>query len=69
MSRVKRIEMTREPVLKIHNWVVKVLVGGKCKVRYCMDRRAVQAIKDMAKPGTRIQVFRAVHNFKEAFAK
>lgn len=69
MSRVKRIQLTKEPVLKVHHWIVKVLRGRSCKYHHCMNKRDVQEIKNREKAGCRIQIFKATHDFKEAFSK
>lgn len=73
---MKRIKFGKEPVLKIHRYVVTIGYHTKGKdshwhldFEYAMNLAEVEAIKDAARKGSIIEVYKAHHDFKEAWEK
>lgn len=69
----KKITLTKEPKLKVHKYVVTVntrLSGGSVmtKYHYCMNLKEVKAIANRTNKGSWIHVFKADHNFIQAYA-
>lgn len=70
---MKRIKYSKEPVLKVHNWIVTVgcRKGGLYRIKYfyCLHKKEVNALKAKAQKGAVVEVYRAHHNFIEAWQK
>ena len=73
---MKRIKYAKEPVLRMHRWVVNVGChskkdGGfwKSKFHYCMNKKEVREICAEAPKGAIIEIHKSVHNFVEAWEK
>lgn len=73
MSRIKRLAVKEEPTLNVQRYVVKITKGRRTGYRYCLSLKgpvnSVQEVKRMAEKGARIDVFKATHEFKEAWQK
>jgi hypothetical protein len=72
----KRIKLAVEPTAKIHHWIVMVYTPGKKvkgapsysgKYNYCMSRTEARCVKAKAPCGAIVHIFRAHHNFIEAW--
>lgn len=67
--RIKRIAYKEEPVLHVHRYIVQVIKDGKTKYHYVKNLKEVQAVKNKTCKGSVIEVFKAQHNFVQAFYK
>lgn len=66
---IKRIGYKEEPTLHVHRYIVQCIKDGKTTLKYCLNLKEVQAIKNKVCKGTVIEVFKAQHNFHQAFYK
>lgn len=73
MKRIKRISYKKEPVLKVHRWIVNVGIQAKdcwrSKFYFCMNKKDVRELVANARPGAIIEIHKATHNFVEAWEK
>lgn len=68
--KAERVVHAVEPILHtIHRYLVVVYKkrGKGFWYRYCANRQEVRDLKKKAKPGTYLEVFKASHDFKEAW--
>lgn len=70
---MKRVAYKVEPVLHIHRYVVAIINDSKksCSTNYkfCANRKDVARVKAEAPKGAVIEVYRASHNFLNAWHK
>jgi hypothetical protein len=69
-----KIGYPKEPKLHVHHYVVTVLTHKKdgaayTKFHYCVNLKEVKAVAKKAKKGSVIEVFKADHNFVQAYYK
>ena len=64
----KRVVHPVEPTLKIHRYIVAYYVKLRCRrYKYLANRKELREFKKTLKPGTYLEVFKATHDFKEAW--
>ena len=66
---IKRLAYKEEPFLHVHRYIVQIIKDGNYKYKYAKNLKKVQEIKDKACKGSVIEVFKAQHNFHQAFYK
>lgn len=70
---LKKIGYKSEPKLKIHKYVVAVSYRHKkhthTKFHYCKNLKEVKAVAKSCKKGSWVDVFKAEHNFIQAYAQ
>ena len=66
---IKRIAYKEEPVLHVHRYIVQIIKNGKTRFKYCVNLKEVQQEKNKAAKGSVIEVYKAQHNFHQAFYK
>lgn len=74
MSSIKRISYPKEPILKVHRYICKVMRHDRkgklhTKFHYCINLNEVDAVKKNLKSGHVMDVHRASHNFITAYYK
>lgn len=72
--RLAKIAYKKEPVLHVHRYVVLIHYvkpdGTKTHYHYCDNLKDVRAhIKSEAQPGDIVEVFKAQHNFVQAYER
>lgn len=70
--KAKKIAYAKEPKLHVHRYVVTVLThkkDGACntKFHYCANLKEVKALVKKCASGSVIEVFKADHNFIQAY--
>lgn len=70
----QRIAYKVEPVLHIHRYIVAVICLKKkgqthTKYHYCVNRDEVRAVKAKVPVGAVVEVYRASHNFLNAWER
>lgn len=73
MARIKRLAVKQEPSFWPHRYAVLITKGKNRGVRYCYSLKgrenSVQDVKRQAGPGSKLEVFKITHEFKEAWQK
>ncbi len=65
--RAIRVKKGKEPVLHVHRYIVVASRGKRSGFWYCASLKEVREIRDRQRKGTIVEVFSAVHNFREAW--
>lgn len=70
----KRLSFSKEPFLHAHRYIVTVGCHKKSgewqtKFYYCENRDEVRAVKNKVPVGAVIEVFKAEHNFHQAWER
>lgn len=68
-KKPKRVKLAQEPVLKAGRWVTKRLCNGKEEIMFHLTKKVLTDYITFSPAGSRVQVFRATFNFKEAWQK
>lgn len=71
---LKKIGYPKEPKLHVHKYIVQIITHKKSgeaqtKFRYCVNLKEVKALCKKAPKGAVIEVFKADHNFIQAYFK
>jgi hypothetical protein len=73
MKKLKRIAYKKEPILKVHRYIVTVGKHSRSdgawrtKFHYCVNLKEVQAVAKSAPSGAVVEVHRARHDFINGF--
>lgn len=65
----KRSAYKKEPKLHVHRYVVVIYKNKKATYRYAMNLKDVKEYRDQAPKGSVIEVYKAIHEFKEVWVK
>jgi hypothetical protein len=72
---LKKIGYPKEPKLQVHRYIVQVITHHKkspeCRTKwhYCVNLKEVKIVCDKSPKGAVIEVFKAEHNFIQAYFK
>lgn len=68
-KRATKVFPHSEPILSpMHRYIVVIYASKRGRwYRYCANRQEVRELKKKQKPGTYLEVFKATHDFKEAW--
>lgn len=66
---MKKLKYATEPFLKAHRYIMTIQKGRITKYRYLLNRKECRAARAAACKGSLIKIFKATHNFHEAWQK
>lgn len=69
--KLKKVAYKKEPILHVHRYVVMYFKPKSkiTKYAYCQSMKEVREMSSKLPKGTVVEVFRATHNFIQAFER
>lgn len=69
-KKAKRVKYAKEPTLHVHRYIVVIIrASGKQGFAYCMNLDEVRERVQSAPANAVVEVYTAMHNFREAWEK
>lgn len=69
MARTRRSAYKKEPTLGVHRYILAIKKGDSVTYKYAINLKEVKVFRDQAPRGSVIEVFKAIHEFKEVWRK
>ena len=71
---MKRIKYGKEPILHVHRYIVAIVrpnKNGNCSIgfRYAVNLKEARSFRDTAAKGYVVEIYKASHDFREAWQK